>query len=344
MGDSVTIEKTVTVSAGSPTDATIDAFFLIDTSGSMGGVITAAKSAASDIFTEITSTFGSDVAGGVGAYSENAGLEGDTCTGFCVGGTGTITKPGSVLNRDITTTQTDVTSAIDDITLSNPDGGGDFPENGIDALKLVADNATWRPGSNRFIFTFSDASVKGIDHTSTEAIDALNAKGINVVSLSFRGGSHSTSMESVFGPDISLETFLSSTTPESIVADITAGITAGFADYSEVTVDDLGGGSPLIDVSVVCTGADDGACNGAVAEGTYDRSVERTFTFDVTFTRTADGDAAFDTFALIDDGIVAREADSFGSSTSVIPLPASAWLMIAGFGGLAAMRRRKKVA
>ena len=79
VGESVTIRKTVTVDEGAPTDATIDAYFLVDTSGSMGGVINAAKSAADDIFTEIAGTFGSDVAGGVGVFSENAGLEGSAC-------------------------------------------------------------------------------------------------------------------------------------------------------------------------------------------------------------------------------------------------------------------------
>ena len=53
VGESVTVAKTVTISAGKPTDALIDAYFLIDTSGSMGGAINAAKAAAGDIFTTI---------------------------------------------------------------------------------------------------------------------------------------------------------------------------------------------------------------------------------------------------------------------------------------------------
>ena len=237
-----------------------------------------------------------------------------------------------------------MTDAIDDITLGDPDFGGDGPENAIDALKIVADTADWRPGSNRFIFTFSDASAKGIDHTSQEAIDALNDKGITLVSLSFSGGSHLSSMTSIFDGEVPFEAFLSSATAESIVDDITAGITAGFADYDEVTVSDLGAGAPEIDVSVSCVSADIGSCVGADAVGDYDRSEARTFEFDVTFTRTAEGDKSFFTYALVDGGIVAREADSFGGSSTVIPLPAAGWLMIGGFGALAALRRRKKAA
>ena len=101
-----------------------------------------------------------------------------------------------------------------------------------------------------------------------------------------------------------------------------------------------------IDVSVVCTGADSGACVGDTAEGDYDRSEERTFTFDVTFTNTglAPGDSTtFDTYALLDGGIVATEVDTFTNvGTSVVPLPASAWFLLAGFGGLFAAGRRKK--
>jgi hypothetical protein len=191
VGESVTLRKTVVVDKGGPTAATIDAYFLIDTSGSMGGVINQAKLAASNIFTSIKSTFGSDVAGGVGVYSENAGLPGDACTVTlspavtCSSPGAILSAPATVLNQNITTNQTAITDAIGDVTLNDPDYGGDGPENVVDALKLVADNASWRPGSSRFIFTFSDANGKGLEYTSAEAIAALNAEDITVVALSF---------------------------------------------------------------------------------------------------------------------------------------------------------------
>ena len=345
VGESVTIRKTVVVEAGSPTDATIDAYFLIDTSGSMGGVISAAKSAATDIFTSITSSFGSDVAGGVGVYSENAGRIGDTClaafSGYmCATTSSIIAAPGAVNNQDVTTAQSDVISAIGDVTLDVPDWGGDGPENVVDALKLVADGASWRPGSNRFIFTFSDADGKGLAYTSAEAIAALNAQDITLVALSFSGTSHLNYMTSTFGGSVDFSAFNSGTSAAAIVAAITAGITAGFQNYTTVGVDDLGGGGP-IDVSSVCVSADTGACVGAEAVGTYDRSTDRTFEFDVTFTRTGEGDVVFPTFALVDGGIVAREIDTFTGGTSPVPLPAAGWMLLAGLAGIGALKRRR---
>ena len=50
VGESVTIRKTVVIEEGTA-DASIDVMFLIDTTGSMGGAIDAAKLAAADILT-----------------------------------------------------------------------------------------------------------------------------------------------------------------------------------------------------------------------------------------------------------------------------------------------------
>lgn len=324
VGESVTITKTVTISAGGPTDALIDAYFLIDTSGSMGGVINAAKAAAGDIFSTIAADFGAGVAGGVGVFSEGAALP------------SVIAPPGSVINQDVTTNTGNVINAINNVTLNVPDGGGDFPESANTAIELVAENASWRPGSNRFIFAFSDASSKG--SPDADVIAALAAEGIKLVSLDFGGGFFTTDMT-----ELGAITFSSSATPDSIVDDVTAGIIEGFGEYSAVTVGDLGGGDPLIDVSTVCTGADIGACVGDSAMGEYDRSVDRTFTFDVTFTRNADGTSVFDTFALVDGGIVATEADRFpGDDVAPVPLPAAGWMLMAGIGGMGVLRRRRK--
>lgn len=325
VGESVTITKTVTVSAGAPTDVLIDAYFLVDTSGSMGGVISAAKAAAGDIFSTIATEFGSGVAGGVGVFSEGAHLPG-----------GPVSPPGTVINQDVTTDIGDVTTAINGITLGDPDGGGDFPESANTAIELVAENASWRPGSSRFIFAFSDASSKG--SLDEDVVAALEAEGITLVSLDFGGGYFTTDMA-----ELGAITFDSTADPDAIVDDVTEGIVAGFSEYDSVTVGDLGGGDPLIEVSAVCTGAGIGVCAGDSATGDYDRSVDRTFTFDVTFKRLAEGDASFNTYGLVDGRIVATEGDHF-PGVAPIPLPAAGWMLMAGLAGMGALGRRRKAA
>ncbi|MEM9497139.1 MAG: VPLPA-CTERM sorting domain-containing protein, partial [Pseudomonadota bacterium] len=75
-------------------------------------------------------------------------------------------------------------------------------------------------------------------------------------------------------------------------------------------------------------------------------SIEREFTFDVTFTRIAEGDSAFDTLALVDGGVVAREADRFsdGDGVAPIPVPAGLPLLLTALGGIGYISRRRKAA
>jgi hypothetical protein len=349
VGESVTIEKRVVVSEAA-TSALIDVHFLFDTSGSMGPRINGVKAAAADIFAGLDA-FG-DVAASVGVYSEAARLAPD----------GSV--PGRVINQDLTTNSATAIAALNAVDLGDPDFGGDGPENGVNGVELSTENLSWRPGSNRFMFAFGDIGFKTSDITEaggtsgltfdtadnvdfdpiSTAANATAALGANSVELFGFGptGSFAQAIGTLGG-----EFILSGTDPDDIVADILAGITGSFAEYSTVTVGDLGGGLPEIAVSAICTGAGIGSCVGADAVGDYDRSEERTFTFDVTFERLAAGNSDFSTFALVDGGIVATESDSFpggGDDISSIPLPAAGWLLLGGLAGLGAVSRRRKKA
>lgn len=321
IGESLTVRKTVVVEATGPTDAIVDAFFLIDTSGSMGAEIDAAKAATSDIISALDS-FGNSTAG-VGVFAEAA-----------LPGTGDNSSSSTSFNLDLTSNNAAITTAVNNVTLGDPDFGGSFPESSNTAIDIAANSASWRPGSNRFIFVLGDASSNEFV-SDADVMASLAANDIDLIGINFGGSAFADDITDLGGT-----VFDGSATAASIVAAVTAGITAGFAEYDEVTVDDLGGGLPEIGVSTVCVSADSGACVGADAIGSYDRSVDRTFEFDVTFTRLAAGDKAFETYALVDGGIVAVEKDRFTDS-AVVPLPAAGWLLLGGLGVLAGIGRRR---
>ncbi|KFB66809.1 PEP-CTERM sorting domain-containing protein [Candidatus Accumulibacter vicinus] len=316
VGESVTITKTVTVTKETPTDALIDVMFVFDTTGSMGGAIAGAKAMAGGLLTSLGS-FGS-VASGVAFYNDPT--------------FGLVKAPVDSVNA----------TTVAAISGLGAGGGGDYPELGYDGISAAAAGGGWRAGSNRFIIALGDAGFKTLGGaTLASTLAAIGGVSADVIGIDFCSSSGTCTLGPTFASSITGlggSVFASSTTPAAIAAAITAGITASFATYSKVTVDDLGGGLPEISVSTVCTGADIGSCSGSDAVGSYDRSVDRVFTFDYTFTRVAAGDKDFVTFALVDDKIVARELDSFKT-----PEPATLVLMGMGLLGLGAARRRRSV-
>jgi len=311
VGESVTIRKTVTVTEAPPTSALIDVMFVFDTTGSMGPGIDGAKAMAGGLLASLGS-FGS-VASGVGFYND----------------------PTFGVLQTVTTTAATTVATIASLSVS---GGGDYPELGYAGITAAADGGGWRAGSNRFIIALGDAGFKP-DSAIASTIAAMGAVGADLIGIDFCSSAGTCALAPTFASSIGGlggTTYASSASPADIAAAITAGITAGFAKYTTVTVDDLGGGGGIIDVAATCVSADSGACVGADAVGTYDRSVERTFEFDVTFTRLAGGDLVFDTFAIVDRGIVAAERDTFTT-----PEPATLVLMGVSLLGIGAARRRR---
>ncbi|MBL8701119.1 MAG: VWA domain-containing protein [Alphaproteobacteria bacterium] len=310
VGASTTITKTVTISAGGPTTAVLDVMFVFDTTGSMGGAIDTAKSAASAILTGL-SGFGS-LNSGVGQYDD----------------------PGHSIVAPLSGNGAATQAGINSLFACFGSCGGDFPEVGFAGIREAA-NSAWRAGSARYIVAFGDATFKnGPDALDNEAgtAAALAANGVSLIGLEY--GSMGGNITALGGT-----VFAGSSDPADVVAAILAGVSTGFASYNTVTVGDLGAGLPEIGVTAVCTGADIGTCSGDTATGAYDRSVDRTFTFDVTFTRLADGATTFDTHALVDRKIVASERDTFGGAADV-PAPATLVLLGAGLAGLGIARRR----
>jgi hypothetical protein len=333
VGESVTITKTVTVDEGSPTGGILDVMFLIDTSGSMGGEIAAAKAAAADVLSGL-SGFG-DLAAGVGYYDEPGPGPG---------------YPPAILS-DLSTSA-DAT-IFDGITLAMGGGGGDFPEEGIRSVTELATGASWRPGSTRFIIALGDATFKETDgFTEAGALAAMDDENITFIGIDYGlmtyVGHYGSSGDVEVNPqdlaDATGGSIISASGLDTgdLVDDITSGIAAAFDEYTEVTVSDLGAGLPGVDVSVVCTSADIGACVGADAVGSYDRSTSRTFTYDVTFTALEEGVHDFSTCGLVDGGVAACERDTItvGEGGSV-PEPGILALLSMGLIGFVATSRRR---
>jgi hypothetical protein len=322
VGGSTTVRKTVVVEEA-VTSGVIDVVFLFDTSGSMGPFIDAAHDAAEDILAGL-SGFG-DLATATGFYSEP-------------GNDGTVAA--------LTTNAVQGAADINAITLGLGGGGGDFPEEGVAGTFDASENTAWRAGSNRFIIALGDATFKESDGaTVAGTLTSLDDNNVTFIGIDFAnmtrddfGGIDPTVFATATGGGI----FPGTADPDDIVDAIVAAIEDAFAEYNEVTVSDLGGGLPGVDVDVVCvSAAPGGVCSGASATGTWTREEDRTFEFDVTFTGLVPGVHGFPTHALVDGGIVASEDDRITVGEGV-PEPSLLSLLALAAGGALYRRRSRR--
>lgn len=331
VGESVTLTKTVTISAGKPGPALVDVKFIADTTGSMGGIIDDVKTNASTIMTKL-SGFG-DTQFGVSEYKDLSDISYGSYA----------TKVNQVLTSSTAAVQAGINQW-------SADGGGDWAEANLIALKQQAEATDWRAGSNRFIVQFGDAAghENGLYPSLTDTITALKDNHVKVLVV----GTSDMNRSDWCSGDCTLNaaTTIADSTggsfnnlvdpvtglPADIAKLIEDAIGTAFSTYKSVTLGVIGGAIPGVEVAIAPVSY----------TGSWDRSVDRTFTFDVTFKGMLAGLHSFDIGAFVDGGLVAKESDRITvGSVSAVPLPGALPMLLGAFGiGGSMLRRRRQQA
>ncbi|MHB8070250.1 MAG: vWA domain-containing protein, partial [Desulfobaccales bacterium] len=293
LGQSVTITKTVTISAGTPTSAKVDVFFLADTTGSMGSAISNVQSGAASIMSA-TSGLG-DVAYAVGEYKD-------------------VGDPYVYrLNQDVTK---DTAAVQTGINAWAADGGGDWEEADLYGLYQAANTTSWRSGSTRILVWFGDAPSHdpagpspGV--TEAQATSALTGQTIKVLALDMGQLNYYGQAQRI--ADATAGHYYTGVDVTQIVNVIKAAIISSFTNYSSVSLGTSSVPSGL-SASVI----------PPVYTGSYDRSIDRTFEFSVTFTAGSPGSYSFTIPVLVDGGTMAIEEDNIRVAIAItltFPLP-----------------------
>ncbi len=327
VGGTISVAKTVTVTQ--QLSSALDIMFLVDTTGSMSSSISSVSSGFSSIVSSIAA-IAPNVAFGLGEYK-------DVGDAF-------------VYQRDanIGSTNAQVQTALAALSAG---GGGDTPEGGLYGLAQVASTTSWRPGSQRFVIWVGDAPGHDpsgpTNVTEAAAIAALTGANINVFAASATSGPGlDAACGSAPGPPsngclanqaqrIATGTSgsdLGTFNGAAIATAIQNAIVTSLNTYSVVSL--AASGLPAgIGLNIT---------PGSIS-GSFDRSITRTFNFNVTFTGNAPGTYDFSINALLDGRTIATENDHITvGGVSSVPEPSTLVMISAAFGLLLLGRRARK--
>lgn len=315
VGESTSVTKTLTITPG-VSSATLDVFFLFDTTGSMGGAINQAANAASSIFSN-TNALG-NVNYGVGRYED-----------YPTSPWGSSSNVPWALVQDLTSDTGSVNSALGSLRAN---GGADGPESAFDGLVGAADEVSWRAGSKRMLFWFGDARSQDSEAhpgpMETETLAALQGRNIEVNAINY-GSLDSLGQASRITADRGGALYGSSSV-DDLVDVVKGALDASFSSYANIG----------LDLSEVPEGLSF-SLNPASYSGSWNRDAEETFSFDLTFTGDAPGDYQFDIYGLV-DGVRTTLGQHnriiVGGDIAVIPEPSvsvfGALGLIVGFLGM----------